>query len=240
MAFDAIDITGRVDSDALKAVVGDSRLYAIGNVHLLGKKAVGVCGSRDASASALKWAYDFGREAAKHDVVVVSGYARGVDREAHRGALDAGGKTIAVLPEGIRHFKLVRELRPVVHLDRNLLALSTFEPDAPWEIWRAMARNRLIVGLSAALFVIEARERGGTINAAYEAVRQGKPLYAVAYAEELPGQEGNRKLLATSAIPVRHLDDLKRALEEAMSKPPTEVKQLVMSLVTPGAHREGS
>jgi len=166
MALDAVDITGRVASDALKAVVGDSRLYAIGSVHLLGMKAVGVCGSRDASASALKWAYDFGREAAKHDVVVVSGYARGVDREAHRGALDGGGKTIAVLPEGIRHFRLVRELRPVADLDRNLLALSAFEPDAPWEIWRAMARNRLIVGLSEALFVIEARERGGTINAA--------------------------------------------------------------------------
>ena len=240
MAFDIVNITGRAHSDALKHVLGDSPLYAVGNVRLLGKKAMGVCGSRDASASALKWAYDFGREAAKHDVVVVSGYARGVDREAHRGALEAGGQTIAVLPEGIRHFRLVRGLRPVVDMNRNLLAVSTFDPDAPWEIWRAMERNKLIVGLSAALFVIEARERGGTINAAYEAVRQGKPLYAISYTEELPGQEGNRKLLATSAIPVRHMGDLKSALEEAMSQPPPEVKQLVMGLVGPGDHQEES
>jgi DNA processing protein len=233
MAFDIVDITGRAHSDALKDLLGDSPLYAIGNVRLLGKKAMGVCGSRDASASALRWAYDFGREAAKQGVVVVSGYARGVDREAHRGALEAGGQAIAVLPEGIRHFRLVRGLRPVVDLDRNLLALSTFEPDAPWEIWRAMERNKVIVGLSADLFVIEARERGGTINAAYEAVRQGKPLYAVSYTKDLPGREGNRKLLATSAIPVRHMRDLKHALEEAMSQPPPAVKQLVMSLVGP-------
>lgn len=94
-----------------------------------------------------------------------------------------------------------------------------------------MQRNKLIVGLSLGLFVIEARERGGTIDAAQEAVRQGKRLWAVAYSKDIPGREGNRKLLATSAIPVKHMGDLKRALEEAMMQPPAEVQQLVMSLV---------
>ena len=208
-------------------------MYATGNMRLLGNRAIGVCGSRDASPSAAELAYNLGREAAKHQIVVVSGYARGVDRQAHRGVLEAGGATIAVLPEGINHFRLTKDLRPFANLEENFLAISAFEPDAGWAAWRAMQRNKLIVGLSAALFVIEARERGGTIHAAYEAMRQRKPLYAFAYAKDLPGREGNRRLLATSAVPVRHMRDLKRALEEAMSQPPPEVKQLVMSLVGP-------
>lgn len=206
-------------------------MYTIGNTSLLRKKAISICGSRDASVSALKWAYEFGRQAAKHGVVVVSGYARGVDRQAHKGALEAGGETIAVLAEGIRRFALVRELRPLIDLDRNFLAVSMFDPDATWQAWRAMQRNRLIVGLSAGLFVIEAGERGGTIDAAREAARQGKRLWAVAYSKETAGREGNRRLVATSAIPLKHMGDLKGALEDAMKQPPAEVRQLVMSLV---------
>lgn len=233
MTSKVVEITSVEYPDSLNCLLGGSPLYAIGNVRLLGKKAIGVCGSRDASASALKWAYSFGREAARHQVVVVSGYARGVDRQFHRGVLEAGGATIAVLPEGINYFRLTKELGSLINPESNFLAISMFEPDAPWKTWRAMERNKLIVALSAGLFVIEARERGGTINAAYEAIRQGKPLYAVAYTKDLPGREGNRKLLAGSAIPVRHMRDLKHALEEAMSQPPPAVKQLVMSLVGP-------
>ena len=94
-----------------------------------------------------------------------------------------------------------------------------------------MERNKLIIGLAAGLFVVEARERGGTIQAAYECIDQGKRLWAVAYAEDAPGREGNKKLLATSAIPLKHTGDLRRALEEAMTEPPAQVRQLVLDLV---------
>ena len=231
MALKVIDVAGKEYPHSLERLLGDCRLYAIGNVGLLGEKAIGLCGSRDASASALEWAYEFGREAAKHRVVVVSGYARGVDRQAHKGALEAGGEAIAVLPEGIRHFRLVRELTPVVDFGRNFLALSMFEPDAPWQTWRAMKRNKVIVGLSLGLLVIEARERGGTINAAFECVRQGKPLWAMAYSSQTPGREGNRKLLAAAAIPIRHRADLSAALEAALSSPPEEVRQLPLNVL---------
>jgi DNA processing protein len=215
----------------LTAVLAGAPLHMMGNMDLLRKRAIGICGSRNASESALKWAYEFGREAGQHGIVVVSGYARGVDRQALEGVLAAGGATIAVLAEGMQHFRLMKQFRPLVDLHRNFLAISMFEPRAPWTPWRAMERNKLIVGLSIGLFVIEARQRGGTINAAQEAVRQRKRLWAVAYSKDAPGREGNRKLLATSAIPLKHTADLKRALEEAMTHPPPEVEQLVMSLV---------
>ena len=120
-------------------------------------------------------AYRFGREAALKGLVVVSGYARGVDRQAHKGALDIGGNTIAVLSEGLDHFRLVNELKPAIRLEENFLAVSMFEPSAVWKSWRAMERNKLIVALSVGLFVVEARETGGTINAGMRCVEQKKP-----------------------------------------------------------------
>ena len=231
MTFKVIDVTGKEYPDSLRRLLGDRRLYAMGNVGLLGQKAIGVCGSRDASASALEWAYEFGREAAKHRVVVVSGYARGVDRLAHKGALEGGGATIAVLAEGIESFRIVKELKPLVDPSNNFLAVSMFEPDSVWAPWRAMTRNKVIVGLSLGLLVIEARERGGTINAAFECVRQGKPLWAMDYSRQTAGREGNRKLLAAAAIPIRHRADLSAALEAALSRPPEEVRQFALNLL---------
>lgn len=215
----------------LEAMLANRPLYAIGNTALLDRKAIGICGSREASPSALKWARRFGREASEHGLAVVSGFARGVDREAHIGALESGGATIAVLPEGINHLRFVKSIEPLVHTHTNFLAISMFNPDTRWTVWQAMERNKLIVALSLGLFVIEAKEHGGTINAAHEAVRQGKRLWAIAYSKDIPGREGNRKLLATSAIPLKHMGDLRRALEDAMEQPPAEVRQLVMSLV---------
>ena len=230
MSFEIKELAANDYPEHIRGLLRGSILYAIGNVDLLRKNAIGICGSRDASPNALKWAHEFGRLAAKHGLVVVSGFARGVDRQAHIGALEGGGTTIAVLPEGINHLRIISSLRPLIDVEENFLAISMFEPDTPWAVWRAMERNKLIVGLSMGLFVIEARERGGTMDAAQEAVRQHKPLWAVAYSRDVAGREGNRKLLATSAIPLKHTGDLRRALEEAMAHPPVEVKQLVMSL----------
>lgn len=230
LEYTVISPTNPKYPEGLRGILPDASLYAIGNLDLLGKQAIGICGSRQASPEAHEYAFKFGSEAANKGLVVVSGYARGVDRQAHKGALQVGGATIAVLPEGINYFRLVSELRPFIDLTCNFLAISMFDPDAFWKSWRAMERNKVIVGLSVALFVVEARETGGTINAAMECVRQKKPLWAIAYSKQLPGREGNRKLLQTSAIPLNRQGDLQKALEESASRPSEEIKQLALNL----------
>jgi len=201
---------------------GFARLYAVGNIQLLGSPSVGICGSRHATDAALAHAYEFGFMAARRGFVVVSGYARGVDREAHRGALEAGGGTIAVLAEGIEQFSLAPGLRACGDFDSNLLVLSAFEPDAVWKPWRAMERNKLIIGLSCGLFVIEARARGGTLHAGQECIRQRKPLWVIEYERIGPPREGNRRLLEASAVGVRDEQDLHRILDEAWRHCPRE------------------
>lgn len=240
MNYETISADVQKYPQALSEVLRGKSLYAIGATQLLERPCIGLCGSRDASPSALEWAYEFGREAARQGIVVVSGYARGVDRQAHKGAIEAGGGTIAVLPEGIQHFRIVSELKPLVNLDENLLAISMFEPRATWKAWRAMERNKVIVGLSLGLFVIEARDRGGTITAARECIRQNRRLWAVAYSEDTPGREGNRKLLAESAIPLKHINDLRPELEDAMANPPAEVRQLVLNVTAAKEDRRGA
>lgn len=215
---------------AAEEVLRGSELCAVGNLSLLGRRGVGICGSRDASPDAQEYALEFGNEAAKQGLVIVTGYARGVDRLAHKGALQSGGATIAVLPEGMNSFRLVRELGPLIDLNENFLALSMFGPDAVWKPWRAMERNKLIVALSVAVFVVEARETGGTINCAMECVRQKKTLWAIAYSEPFAGREGNVKLLQDSAIPLSRRGDLRKALEAAASGTTEEIRQLAFNL----------
>ncbi len=191
-------------------------LGASGCLDLLERDAIGICGSRNASDEALRYAYRFGKTCAENGFVVVSGHARGVDREAQRGALESGGKTIAVLPEGINGLHIVRDLQQLVDPESNFLAVSMYEANASWATWRAMERNKLIVGLSLGLLVVEARETGGTINAAYECARQGKPLAAVKFVHEDASRAGNRELLLQDkAVPLESREDLLGVLNMA-------------------------
>jgi len=127
---------------------------------------------------------------------------------------------------------LVKDLRAIVN-EENFLAVSMFPPDAVWQSWRAMERNKLIVGLSLALFVIEAKDKGGTIHAAEESQRQGKPVYAVAFKNGGPGREGNQELIDRYALPVATIKQLKDALDAVLSGSGQRTGQLSMGMDTP-------
>ena len=226
----AISPTDSIYPNSLHEVLGNVTIFALGCLDLLGKGSIGICGSRDASPEALDWAYHLGREAAKRDMLIVSGYARGVDRQAHKGALEAGGSTIAVLPEGIEGFSIRRELADLVDLGHNFLAISMFEPNARWASWRAMTRNQLIVGLSSSLVVVEAQEKGGTIDAARKCLKQGKKLWAVEYPEGSSRASGNRLLLKNASAIALNLDSVEQvfAQEYVDSREPSQ--QLAMTI----------
>ena len=204
-------------------------IHCLGNLELLQSPAVGICGSRSASVQALEHAREFGRMAAERGFVVVSGYARGVDVRAHLGAVQAGGGTIAVLAEGIAHFRLRKELVGIATLD-SLLALSIFRPEAPWAGWRAMQRNRYIVGLARGLFVVEARERGGTFEAGLECLRQRKPLWVIEYQHGGSHREGNTRLIAAGGTPIRSGGVLKKLLEDAWHAYQPRQERLTLSV----------
>ena len=198
-------------------VIHDTEIFAIGNTELLHERAVGVCGSRDASAEGLRFAESFGQKAALAGLIVVSGYARGVDRMAHKGALSADGGTIAVLPQGILSFRLVAELEPLISFSRNFLAISMFHPRAGWQAWQAMERNKLIVGLSDGILAVDAKRDSGTLNSALESVRQGKPLWAFHHPDESNDSMGVRGPLADVARQLETSDNVGEILSQIKS-----------------------
>ena len=169
-------------------------LYCAGNLALLGQIGVGVCGSRKSSEKGIETVKDLAGQIAKGGGSVVSGNAVGIDVAAHRAALEAGGNTILVLPEGIRHFRVRKDLRDVWDWNRALV-VSQFEPEAPWSVYRAMDRNRLIIALSGAMIVVEAGESGGTVNAGLSTLKAGKPLYVAVYENMTEQAPGNERLL---------------------------------------------
>ena len=180
----------------LRAVLGDKapRLYLQGNVALLALDSIGFCGSRNSSDTGINIVKDCAEQAVKRGLVVVSGNAAGVDIAAHYHALNAGGDTILVLPEGISHFRPRRDLASVWDWER-VLVVSQFEPDHIWKGYRAMERNKVIIGLSKAIVVVEAGEKGGTMNAGEETLKREIPLYVAEYDDMPDDALGSKKLL---------------------------------------------
>ena len=167
---------------------------------MLTRPGVGVSGSRRASEKGVAAARECVRQIARAGNVIVSGDAAGVDREAHAVALAEGGATIAVLPFGLSHFRVRRELRGVWDWQRALV-VSEFPDNAGWSTWRAMRRNRTIIALSRALLVAEAGETGGTLAAGKEALQSGAPLFVVQY-DDFSAAPGNAMLLQGGGSPV--------------------------------------
>lgn len=189
----------------LLAVLGSKApetLHMLGNAQLLSEHAVSFCGARDASEKGVEAAALCARTATREGFVVTSGNARGVDRATHREALACGGSTILILPEGINHFRIAPELRADWNWDRALV-VSQFAPSAVWRAYQAMQRNAVIMGLSCAMIVIEAGERGGTRAAGEEALRLRVPLFAVDYGFDETVAPGNRSLIEEGAKPLK-------------------------------------
>jgi len=176
---------------------------------VLGRAAVAIVGARACSGYGASTARMLGRELAAAGLVVVSGLARGVDAEAHRGALDAGGTTVAVLGCGVdRDYPSAhRELAARIAAGRGLV-VSEYAPGVDPAPWRFPARNRIIAGLCAATVVVEARSRSGALITADLALEEGREVFAV------PGEigsalsEGTNALLKLGASPLTSPDDV--------------------------------
>lgn len=150
-------------------------LFCRGNLELLDCPLGGIVGTRRVTDNGGELARLSARAFGEAGVVVVSGGARGVDQAAHGAALDEGGRTVVVLPEGILSYRPSRELDAAVQDGRALL-MSEFVPDAPWTTEGAVTRNRTISALSEMVCVIEPKKVGGSIRTARCALEQGKRL----------------------------------------------------------------
>ncbi len=174
--------------------------------------AVAIVGSRDADAYGLEVAEHIASDLAARGVTIVSGFARGIDTAAHRGALAAGGRTVAVLGCGVDvdyprgHRKLARRIA------KSGAVVSEFRMGAHPEPWRFPVRNRIIAALAVGTLVVRATVKSGSLITARQSLELGRDVYA------LPGNIYDRRsvgpnsLIRDGALPVQQAGDILEAL----------------------------
>jgi len=195
-------------------------LYGKGDLSLLNcQKSFAIVGTRKASTYALQQAGRAAYELAESGFVIISGLALGIDSEAHRGALQAKGKTIAVLGNAINSiYPPQNESLAEKIIKNNGLILSEYPPETVTQKYNFLYRNRIIAGLGDYLFVVEAPERSGALVTAGFAADYGREVFA------LPGDisrcqsKGSNNLIASGAQCVCSIDRLLEAVGATSKK----------------------
>ena len=179
--FEIIPITSPEYSKTLKtnlkATYSPPVLYIKGNKKIMQEQSVAIVGSRAASEIALNFTDNIAKNASKDYKVVVSGFAKGVDKQALDSAIKYKGQSIIVLPQGIMTFTSGFKNYYKQIIDGDVLVLSTFHPKAGWSTGLAMARNPIIYGLANEIYVAESSEKGGTWSGVIDGLRKGRKIY---------------------------------------------------------------
>lgn len=173
-------------------------LYLQGPLEL-GDRTVAVVGTRSATSYGRRAARDLAGDLARAGWIVVSGLARGIDTSAHRAALDAGGKTAAVLGSGLDHRYPAANRGLYERLAERGLLVTEFPPEQPPKKWTFPKRNRIIAALSAGVVVVQAPGRSGALITADQALELGREVFAVPGPVGTPSSRGTHQLLRSGA-----------------------------------------
>ena len=177
-------------------------LWSDGDPAALSELAVCIVGTRRMTPYGARVARELAEACARAGVVVVSGLAQGIDSAAHQGALDAGGRTVAVLGAGIASYlgEARGRRRRLAHAIRASGGLvSEFPPDAPPQKWTFAQRDATIAALGELVVVVEAPIASGALITATEARRLRRPLYAVPGPIGAAASAGTNELIAVGA-----------------------------------------
>ena len=185
-----------------------ARLYVRGTLAEDDALAVAIVGSRAATPYGVAVAERLAADLAARGVTVVSGLARGIDSAAHRGALRAGGRTIAVLGSGVDVIYPPENRRLAGDIEASGALVSQFEPGTPPLAGYFPARNRVIAGLSLAVLVVEAAEKSGSLITAGLAAEMGREVLAVPGPLTSPQSVGAHRLIQDGAALIQGWEDV--------------------------------
>lgn len=183
-------------------------LYCKGDIEVSRQVCLSLVGARAATFYGKNTARKLAQELGGKDIVVVSGMARGIDTEAHRGALDAGGKTIAVLGSGLNIIYPRENTRLFEQICSSGLVISEFPLDVQPEPGNFPMRNRIISGLSRGVIVVEAQRKSGALITADFALEQGRDVFAVPGPINSKNSEGTNNLIKQGAKLTSGIEDI--------------------------------
>ena len=187
-------------------------LFARGRLDLLSRPAVTIVGSRRSTAYGRRSAEALAARMALQGITVVSGLALGIDGASHRGALEAGGDTIAVLGSGVDLIQPASHRRLGERVAREGLLLSEFLPGEPARAHHFPRRNRILAALGGAVVVVEAAEKSGALITVEHALDLGRDVYAVPGALDAPQSRGCNLLIRQGALVITSPEEFGRDL----------------------------
>lgn len=152
-------------------------IFTKGDKKLLQEQSIAIVGSRNANDISLQFTDNVAKMASSSNKVVVSGFAKGVDKQALDSTLENNGKSIIVLPQGIMTFSSGFKQYYKYITQGQVLVMSTFAPKAPWTKEFAMARNPIIYGMASDIFVAQSDEKGGTWSGVIDGLRKKRTIY---------------------------------------------------------------
>jgi len=192
-------------------------LYVSGKITEADNLSLGIVGSRRASLYGLSSAEKFAAELALNNLTIVSGMARGVDTYAHRGALKAAGRTIAVMGSGFNHIYPSENRGLAEQIARSGAVVSEFPMDTKPLAQNFPRRNRLISGLSLGVLVTEAARNSGALITVDFALEQGREVFALPGRIDTCTSMGTNELLKQGAKLVTCSEDILEELNSGVS-----------------------
>ena len=201
--YNILPITSKDYSPTLKKNLKTSAppiIYTKGNLQIMKEKSIAIVGSRKAKSISLKFTDNVAKQTSKDYKVVVSGFAKGVDKQALDSALEYKGQSIIVLPQGIATFTSGFKKYDEKITAGDVLVLSTFHPKASWNVGLAMGRNPTIYGLASEIYVAESSEKGGTWSGVEDGLKKERTIYV--RKPNPDEQNANTILIEKGGIPV--------------------------------------
>ncbi len=198
-------------------------LYVLGTLPLCNDPALAVVGTRKATVEGKELAQRFAEELARKKIVVVSGLALGIDAAAHAGCLQAGGRTVAVLGNGLDYFyprsneRLAKKI-----LEGGGAIISEYPPGASPLPYRFLERNRIVAGLSKGVLVIEAPDKSGSLVTARLALEENRDVFVVPGPVTHPSFKGSHQLIRSGAELVTRPEDILETFGMETEAQPTE------------------
>lgn len=183
---------------------------------------VAIVGTRKPTPYGKEVTFNLAYNLAKRGVIIVSGLAFGVDAIAHRGAMEAGGTTIAILPSGLEniypgtHRKLAEQI-----VEKGGALISEYESSVCPQKYQFLARNRIVSGLTDAVIITEAGERSGTLSTTNHALDQNKEVFAVPGNITSMLSVGPNRLIQQGAQPLLSADDVLEVIAPHLLQPQT-------------------
>lgn len=183
-------------------------LFCHGDPELLARPQLAIVGARSATPQGLESAEGFAAELTRRGLLVTSGLAQGIDGAAHRGALGAGGATVAVCATGLDRVYPARHRELAHDIAARGLLVSEFPVGTPPLADHFPRRNRLISGLALGVLVVEAAPQSGSLITARFALEQGREVFAIPGSIHSPMSRGPHRLIRQGAKLTEHVDDI--------------------------------